>query len=304
MLENQTNPVMTEQENPESQQIKPAQPVQQKRLYRLTKRLFDFTVALLLILLLAIPMLCVAVAVKVDSKGPVIFRQKRMGKGNRPFSCLKFRSMSVEAPHDCKTAELTDADRYITRIGNFIRRCSLDELPQLFNILVGQMSFVGPRPVVLTETHLLDLRTQNGAYSVKPGLTGLAQVSGRDLLGDEEKARLDAEYAHSASFLTDLRIMGRTFGYVLHRKDIQEGEQAVTAQSVSPQTNGYAPSQTVPAALAVRQVAATEAGQSMEWTEPPVTSAESNLTENVVKSEVAGSTEPTEQTEETQEVMR
>lgn len=299
MLENQMNPAMTEQENPELPQIIPAQPIQQKLLYRFTKRLFDFMVALLLILLLAVPMLCVAVAVKVDSKGPVIFRQKRMGKGNRPFSCLKFRSMSVEAPHDCKTAELTDADRYITRVGNFIRRCSLDELPQLFNILVGQMSFVGPRPVVLTETYLLDLRTQNGAYSVKPGLTGLAQVSGRDLLGDEEKAELDADYAHRASFLTDLRIMGRTFGYVLHRKDIQEGEQTAMAQPAPPQTDGCAPSPMVSATHAIRQVAAVEAGQSMEVAESSVASAE-----NVTEAGTSAIIEPMEKVEKTQEIMR
>ena len=146
-----------------------------------------------------------------------------MGRNNVPFRMLKFRTMSVDAPSDVATCKLDDPQRYISKVGGLIRRLSIDELPQLVNILFGQMSFVGPRPVVLTETELLELRTRNGACSVRPGLTGVAQTSGRDKVTAHEKAKMDAFYANNASMQLDCRVLMLTIGYVLRSQDICEG---------------------------------------------------------------------------------
>lgn len=191
--------------------------------FAFAKRSFDILFSLALILVLLPLGLVVSIVAAVDTKGTPIFIQTRMGRNNVPFKMLKFRTMSVDAPSDVATCKLDDPDRYISKVGGLIRRLSIDELPQLINIFFGQMSFVGPRPVVLTETELLELRTRNGACSVRPGLTGVAQTSGRDKVSVNEKAKMDAFYANNASLQLDCRVLMLTVGYVLRSQDICEG---------------------------------------------------------------------------------
>lgn len=192
------------------------------------KRLFDILGSLLLLVLFLPVFLLIPLLIAADSKGDIIFMQIRAGKYNKPFVLYKFRSMLPSAPHDTATGELTEASAYITPIGRFLRRTSLDELPQLWNILKGDMSFVGPRPVVLTETELLARRRQLGADRVRPGLTGLAQVRGRDTVAWKHKARYDAYYARHACARLDGRILWDTLRCVVTGDGLQEGSEAPT----------------------------------------------------------------------------
>lgn len=187
------------------------------------KRLIDFVLALFGIILLAVPMLILVICIKVDSKGPVLFKQKRVGKNKTHFNILKFRTMYADTPKDVPTHLLVDPEKYITRVGKFLRKTSLDELPQIFNILLGSMSIVGPRPALWNQFDLIALRDQNSANDVRPGLTGLAQISGRDELELEEKARLDGEYVSKLSFAMDLKCFFGTFTSVLFKKGVVEG---------------------------------------------------------------------------------
>ena len=187
------------------------------------KRLLDILISLALFLLLLPLFLLIMLAIAVDSPGDIIFMQKRAGLYNRPFTMLKFRSMRAAAPPDVATNDLADAGRYITPVGRFLRRTSLDELPQLWNILKGDMSFIGPRPVVLTETELLARRRRLGADLVRPGITGLAQVRGRDTVSIQHKARYDAYYARRMSRGLDGRIVLETLRCVVTGEGIREG---------------------------------------------------------------------------------
>ncbi len=175
-------------------------------MYRVFKRAADTVLSLLLIIVLLPLLAVIPLIIRLDTPGGGLFRQWRAGRGGRPFVIYKFRTMHADAPHDVAAAELHDPDRYITRVGRFLRRSSLDELPQLFNVLKGDMSFVGPRPVVLTEHELLRLRRLSGADRVRPGITGLAQVSGRDTVTVPEKVRYDTQYARELSLGLDVRI--------------------------------------------------------------------------------------------------
>ena len=159
------------------------------------KRLIDFILALCGIIILAIPMLIIAIAVKCDSKGPVLFRQKRIGAGKRTFMMPKFRSMYTETPAEMPTHLLNDPARWITKSGAFLRKTSLDELPQLFSILKGDMAVIGPRPALWNQDDLIAERDKYGANDIRPGLTGWAQINGRDELEIADKAALDGEYA-------------------------------------------------------------------------------------------------------------
>lgn len=190
---------------------------------RWVKRWLDVLLSLAALLVLLLPLLLIAVLIPLDSPGPALFRQQRMGRNGKPFTIWKLRSMSVAAPHDVPTCELVDADHYMTRFQRLLRRTSIDELPQLWNILKGDMSIVGPRPVVLTERELLDLRRQNGADRVRPGLTGWAQIHGRDEVDIWEKAALDGEYVRRMSLLFDCRCVLATVGKVLHHEGVVEG---------------------------------------------------------------------------------
>lgn len=187
------------------------------------KRVLDIIVSLVAIFFLSPIMATVAIVVALDTKGSPIFVQERMGRYSVPFRIYKFRSMSAHAPANVATHKLENADQYISRVGHFIRKTSLDELPQLINVLKGDMSFVGPRPVVLSERDLIRMRHRNGADRVRPGITGLAQVSGRDTVTVREKARYDAQYAKSYSLKADLSILFKTAKQVVVSEGIVEG---------------------------------------------------------------------------------
>lgn len=192
--------------------------------YSTIKRALDLFFAAVAMLFAAIPMLFIALAVKLTSKGPAVFRQKRVGKDGEIFDCLKFRSMFIDAPASCASAELEQADSYITPIGRLLRKTSLDELPQLINILRGEMSFIGPRPLIPEEEYIHRERKKNGVYNLRPGISGLAQIKGRDLVKPAEKVRLDTEYLRKFGILEDVSILIRTVLNVISEKDIYEGE--------------------------------------------------------------------------------
>ncbi len=186
-----------------------------KKGYLAIKRFLDVLVALIAGLVLLLPLLIVGLLVWLDSEGPAIFRQERMGKNGKVFTIYKFRTMKVSAPKDLATGALDDADQYVTRMGAFLRRTSIDELPQLWNVLRGDMSLVGYRPLCLTETEVNASRARLGVFAVRPGITGLAQVSGRNNVTDEEKVRLDIQYVRECSLKMDLICLVKTVTTVL-----------------------------------------------------------------------------------------
>ena len=183
------------------------------------KRVFDLAVGLFLFALLIIPMLLIAVAVLVTSFGPVLYWSDRVGQGNVIFKMPKFRTMQINTPV-MATHKMTNPNEFLTPIGGFLRRNSLDELPQLFSILMGDMSFVGPRPALYNQDDLIALRAEYGVEVIVPGLTGWAQINGRDDLPIPEKVALDVEYMERQSFLFDLRILWMTFLKVIKRDGI------------------------------------------------------------------------------------
>ena len=189
-----------------------------KLFYRFIKRAFDILASLLAMIVLALPMLVIAIAIKVDSKGPVIFKQKRIGRNGRSFYCYKFRSMSTSAPHDAATSVLENPEQYITRVGRVLRKFSLDELPQLYCCFVGTMSVIGYRPLVLTEEKCNDMRNRLGVFEMRPGISGYAQVYGRDDVYYKNKALMDAEYVKKASLGLDIKLILKTVLIVISRK--------------------------------------------------------------------------------------
>lgn len=191
------------------------------------KRILDFLISLFSIIVLLLIFTLIAVAIKLDSKGPVFFRQKRITKGRKEFQILKFRTMSVDTPKDMPTHLLQGSETYITRVGQFLRKSSLDELPQLFNIIKGEMAIVGPRPALWNQEDLLEERDRYGANDILPGLTGLAQVSGRDELPIEVKAAYDGEYVLKMSFLFDCAIIFRTIFSVVKADGVVEGSNSI-----------------------------------------------------------------------------
>lgn len=186
------------------------------------KRLLDILLSAVGIVVLSIPMLVVALMIKLDSPGPVFFVQKRVGLHKQLFSILKFRSMPISVPHDLPTRQF-DAEDTLSTWQKFIRKSSIDELPQMFNILVGQMSIIGPRPVVWKEQDLIMERDKYGANDIRPGLTGWAQINGRDELPVDVKARYDGEYVEQMSFVFDCKCFWGTIGKVLRQEGIIEG---------------------------------------------------------------------------------
>ena len=183
------------------------------------KRLFDLIAGLCAALVLLLPIALVALAVRLTSKGPALHWSDRVGRDNRIFSMPKFRSMRVGTPA-VATHLLADPDSHLTPIGSFLRKSSLDELPQLWSILVGDMSFVGPRPALFNQDDLIALRTRQGVHELVPGLTGWAQVNGRDELPIPEKVKLDVEYLQRQSLSFDIRILWLTFVKVLRRDGV------------------------------------------------------------------------------------
>ena len=195
-----------------------------EQMYRkFIKRALDVILSGLLIPILFPFCFIIGLWIKLDSKGPVFFKQKRVGIDDSSFEILKFRTMRIDAPHDVPTHLLRDANNWLTRAGRILRKTSLDELPQILNIFKGDMSIVGPRPALWNQYDLIALRKANGANRVKPGLTGLAQVHGRDILTIEDKADFDGEYASKITFATDMKCIWLTVIAVLTGKDVVEG---------------------------------------------------------------------------------
>lgn len=195
------------------------------------KRVLDILLSLCGIIVLAMPMIVIAIVIKCDDKGPALFKTERVGKDCKPFKFYKFRSMKMSAPKDV-APRLLNSELYITKVGKFLRNTSLDELPQMFCILKGDMSIIGPRPAGLSEEDLIAAREKYHANSVTPGLTGLAQISGRDVLAAdvERKAQFDGKYAEKITFIGDLKIFFKTIGKVFKHDGIVEGKQVMEQQ--------------------------------------------------------------------------
>lgn len=190
------------------------------------KRGFDIFFSLVAIIILAIPMMIIALWIKIDSPHEkVLFKQERIGINNVPFTILKFRSMRDDAPHQMATENFENPEMYITRVGKVLRKTSLDELPQLLNVLKGDMSIVGPRPLIPKEKYVLKLRDEYGANKILPGITGLAQVHGRDQVTDENKASYDGKYALNVSLLLDASIILKTVSDVVRSRGVREGKK-------------------------------------------------------------------------------
>ena len=183
------------------------------------KRVFDLAVAIVVAVILVLPILIVAIAVRLTSPGPALYWSDRMGRYNRIFKMPKFRSMRIDTPA-VATHLLQNPDQWLTPIGSFLRKSSLDELPQLWSILKGDMSFVGPRPALFNQQDLIALRTEKGVHELVPGLTGWAQVNGRDELPIPQKVQLDAEYLQRRSLLFDLKIIWMTALKVVAKKGV------------------------------------------------------------------------------------
>ncbi|MGI6078242.1 MAG: sugar transferase [Fastidiosipilaceae bacterium] len=195
-------------------------PTRSQRVYVVFKRLADLLISLLAIILLSPILLIIAIAIRIDSEGKAIFKQKRVGKDGKLFTIYKFRTMSTEAPKDKSTADFKDSKNYITKVGSFLRRTSLDELTQLFNVFKGDMSLVGHRPLIPGEKEIDRFRKDNNIYYLRPGMTGLAQVSGRDDITLTQKMLLDREYLHQASALIDIKILFRTVAVVFKHEGV------------------------------------------------------------------------------------
>lgn len=187
------------------------------------KRGIDFLLSLIGIIVLSPVFLILSLAIKLDSKGPIIFQQKRIGKDKNHFYIYKFRTMRIDTPKEMPTHLLENPDYFITKTGKFLRKTSLDELPQLFNILKGDMAVIGPRPALWNQYDLIAERDKFQANDIRPGLTGLAQISGRDELEIEHKAKLDCEYTRNLSPLMDLKCFFGTIGAVFKRAGVVEG---------------------------------------------------------------------------------
>ena len=187
------------------------------------KRLIDLMLSGCAIVVLFPALLFLMIAIKVDSPGPVFFRQKRVGIHKTHFGILKFRTMRIDTPKDCPTHLLENPEQWITKVGKFLRKTSLDELPQLFNIFCGQMSIIGPRPALWNQFDLIEERDKYGANDVMPGLTGWAQINGRDELPIDVKAKLDGEYVENLSFAFDVKCFLGTIVSVLKHDGVVEG---------------------------------------------------------------------------------
>lgn len=190
---------------------------------RFGKRLIDVILSGVGILVLAVPMVIIALLIKCESPGAILFKQKRVAKDKKYFNILKFRTMRTDTPKDMPTHMLSNPDAYITKTGVFLRKFSLDELPQLFNIFKGEMTIIGPRPALWNQYDLIEERDKYGANNIKPGLTGLAQISGRDELEIEVKAKLDGEYVQKMSFIFDIKMFFATIVSVLKHEGVVEG---------------------------------------------------------------------------------
>lgn len=189
------------------------------------KRIIDFMLALIGIIILLVVMLIIMLLIKLDSKGPVLFKQKRVGKNKKYFYIYKFRTMRVESPNEMPTHLLENPDLFITKIGRILRKTSLDEIPQIINILKGEMSLIGPRPALWNQYDLIKERDKYSVNTILPGLTGLAQINGRDELSIEEKAHIDGKYVNEMSFFLDIKIFFLTFLSIIKLDGVKEGKK-------------------------------------------------------------------------------
>ncbi len=192
-------------------------------MYRKIKRVIDTIISFVGLVILSPVFLILIIAIKADSKGPILFKQKRVGIHKSHFLIYKFRTMRIDTPKDVPTHLLENPEQYITKVGKFLRKTSLDELPQIVNILKGDMAIVGPRPALWNQYDLIEERDKYGANDILPGLTGWAQINGRDELEIEEKARLDGEYVNRMGFFFDIKCMVKTFTSVLKHDGVVEG---------------------------------------------------------------------------------
>jgi len=194
-------------------------------MFSMAKRIIDFSLSFFIVICLSVVLIILCLLIKIDSPGPILFKQKRIGKSKKEFYILKFRTMKIDAPKDMPTHLLDKPDFYITRVGKFLRKTSLDELPQLFNILKGEMSIIGPRPALWNQYDLIVERDKYRANDILPGLTGLAQISGRDELPIDEKARIDGDYVKNRSPWVDAEIFVKTVFNVLKSDGVKEGKR-------------------------------------------------------------------------------
>lgn len=199
-------------------------------MYLVIKRIIDFILSLLGLVILSPVFLILFIAIKLDTPGPIFFKQKRVGINKSHFYILKFRTMRIDTPKDTPTHLLTNPDQYITKVGKFLRKTSLDELPQIINILKGEMSIIGPRPALWNQFDLIAERDKYGANDVPAGLTGLAQISGRDELEIEVKAKIDGEYAKNIGPSMDIRCFFGTIFSVLQSDGVLEGGTGIKAK--------------------------------------------------------------------------
>lgn len=204
-------------------------------IYRYFKRVIGFVISLIGFIVLIPVFLILIVCIKLDSKGSILFKQRRIGLHKKEFNILKFRTMKIDTPKDTPTHLLENPDMYITKVGKFLRKTSLDELPQIINIIKGDMCIVGPRPALWNQYDLIEERDKYGANDIVPGLTGWAQINGRDELPIDVKAKLDGEYVKRCSFGFDVKCFFLTFVKVLERDGVVEGK--TKEQIVAKQTN-------------------------------------------------------------------
>jgi len=196
-------------------------------IYKIVKRIIDFIMSFVGIIVLSPMWIILIIAIKLDSKGPVFFQQTRIGIHKEHFNIYKFRTMRIDTPKDCPTHLLQDPDSYITKVGKFLRKTSLDELPQIFNILKGEMSVIGPRPALWNQYDLMEERDKYEANDVLPGLSGWAQINGRDELPIEIKAKLDGEYIQRMSFMFDCKCVFGTIISIIKHDGVVEGGTGV-----------------------------------------------------------------------------
>ncbi len=196
-----------------------------QKFYRMLKAFCDFLIGLIGLIICILPFIIIAIAIKCDSKGPVFFKQPRIGKNGKLFNCYKFRSMSTEARHDVAGYQYAEVNNYITKVGKFLRKTSLDELPQLFNLINGTMSLIGYRPSQKSEEELNTAREGFNLYQIRPGISGWAQINGRDVLAAHPtlKAKYDGYYLVHFSILMDIKIFFMSIVKVLKRSDVEEG---------------------------------------------------------------------------------
>lgn len=208
----------------EKERILPYRLKTTQKIYIIFKNVIDWWIAFFVIIVFSPIWLILAISIKIDSKGPAIFKHNRIGKKGKLFKCWKWRSMMITAPKHKASCEFDDAEVYITKVGNFIRKTSLDEFAQFFNVLQGKMSLIGYRPLVENETEIDNLRKQNGIYQLKPGISGWAQVNGRDLVTPKHKVELDTYYLQHISLWLDIKIIFITIKKIFQKEGIKEGK--------------------------------------------------------------------------------